>query len=248
MFTNDNAYQKRAPLPCCYTGAWPFPLSDMSDPYQFADSRALSAPFAQQLSRQPADGALAWLSTILATQAPALRAANAILLGYTGNRAAIDWIDANVGSPVAGQWGVAAALLGTPWPRIAGWLEQGGAHRLMGLDALLAYRKPAVNMSPLEQIASPVLPQAPARAELDAALAACLAASATPRIQAAAKSIASHAGEILRGGARGVAVADLPRLYLDPEAFQDAPAILERHETVADGMRHKLQNLLKGIL
>ncbi|WP_156894879.1 hypothetical protein [Janthinobacterium sp. 1_2014MBL_MicDiv] len=216
--------------------------------HQFADSRALHAPFAQQLSACPADGALAWLTAILATQAPALRSANAILLAYTGNHAAIGWIDANVGSPVAGQWGVAAALLDTPWPRIAGWLGQGGAHRLMALDALLAYRKPAVNMSPLEQIAAPVLAQAPARAELDAALAACLAASATPRMQAAVNSIGKHAGEILRGGPRGVAVADLPRLYLDPAAFQDAPAILERHETVVGGMRQNLQNLLKGIL
>jgi hypothetical protein len=220
----------------------------MSDDYQFSDSRALSEPFAQQLSQQQPDGALAWLTAILATQAPALRSSNATLLAYTGNPAATDWIDANVGSPVAGQWGVAAALLDTPWPRIAGWLGQGGAHRLMALDTLLAYRKPAVNMSPLEQIAAPVLPQAPARAELDAALAACLAASPTPRIQAAVNSIQQHADDILRGGPRGVAVADLPRLYLDPAPFKDACSILERHETVVGGMRQNLQNLLKGIL
>lgn len=216
--------------------------------HQFADSRALSEPFTQQLSQQQPDGALAWLTAILATQAPALRSSNAILLAYTGNPAAIDWIETNVGSPVAGQWGVAAALLDTPWPRIAGWLGQGGPHRLMALDTLLAYRKPAVNMSPLEQIAAPVLPQAPARADLDAALAACLAASSTPRIQAAVNSIQQHADDILRGGPRGVAVADLPRLYLDPEPFKDAPAILAQHETVAAGMRQNLQNLLKGIL
>ena len=219
----------------------------MYNALQFADSRALRAPFAQQLSSHPPDGALAWLTAVLATQAPALRSANAILLAYTGNPAAIAWIDANVGSPVAGQWGMAAALLGTPWPRIAGWLRQGGAHRLMALDALLAYRMPAVNMSPLEQIAAPVLPQAPARAELDATLAACLAASTTPRIEAAVTAIRSQAGDILRGGPRGVAVADLPRLYLDPAPFKDAPAILQRHETVAGGMRQNLQNLLKGI-
>ncbi|AQR71912.1 hypothetical protein BZG29_12030 [Janthinobacterium sp. LM6] len=118
----------------------------------------------------------------------------------------------------------------------------------MALDTLIAYRKPAVNMSPLEQIAAPVLPQAPARADLDAALAACLAASATPRIQAAVSSIQQHADEILRGGPRGVAVADLPSLYLDPAPFQDAPAILEQHEAVVGGMRQNLQNLLKGIL
>ncbi|MGK5064013.1 hypothetical protein [Janthinobacterium sp. LB3P112] len=59
----------------------------MSEELQFADSRALHAPFAQQLSQLSPDGALAW-------------------------------IDVNVGSPVAGQWGVAAALLDTPWPHI----------------------------------------------------------------------------------------------------------------------------------
>ena len=216
--------------------------------HQFADSRALAEPYAQQLSANPPGGALAWLTAILATQAPALRSSNAILLAYTGNPAAIDWIDTNVGSPVAGAWGVAAALLGTPWPRILDWLQRGGPHRLMALDTLYAYRKPAVNMSPLEQIAAPVLPQAPARAGLDAALAACLAASATPRIQAAVNSINIHADDILRGGPRGVAVADLPRLYLDPAPFKHAPAILEQHATVVDGMRENLQNLLKGIL
>ena len=216
--------------------------------HQFADSRALSAPFSQQLASHPGDGALAWLTCVLAAQAPALRSSNAILLAYTGNPAAIDWIDANVGSPVAGAWGVAAALLGTPWPRILDWLQRGGAHRLMALDTLYAYRKPAVNMSPLEQIAAPVLPQAPARADLDAALAACLAASSTPRIQAAINSINQHVDEILRGGPRGVAVADLPHLYLDPAPFKHAPAILEQHATVVGGMRENLQNLLKGIL
>ena len=216
--------------------------------HQFADSRALGAPFAQQFSNDPPDGALAWLTAILATQAPALRSSNAILLAYTGNPAAIDWIDANIGSPVAGAWGVAAALLGTPWPRILDWLQRGGPHRLMAVDTLRAYRKPAVNMSPLEQIAAPVLPQAPARAELDAALAACLAASATPRIQAAIDSINKHVDNILRGGPRGVAVADLPRLYLDPAPFKHAPAILEQHESVMGGMRENLQNLLKGIV
>ncbi|MGK5059664.1 hypothetical protein ACQ4WY_22290 [Janthinobacterium sp. LB2P49] len=220
----------------------------MSEELQFSDSRALHAPFAQQLSQLSPDGALAWLTAILATQAPALRSSNAILLAYTGTPAALDWIDANVGSPVAGQWGVAAALLDTPWPRILDWLQRGGPHRLMALDALHAYRKPAANMSPLEQIAAPVLPQAPSRAALDAALATCLAASATPRIHAAVNSINRHVDDILRGGPRGVPVADLPRLYLDPAPFQDASSILDRHETVVDGMRQNLQNLLKGIL
>ena len=51
--------------------------------HQFADSRALSAPFSQQLASQPGDGALAWLTCVLATQAPALRSSNAIFLKGT---------------------------------------------------------------------------------------------------------------------------------------------------------------------
>jgi hypothetical protein len=53
---------------------------------------------------------------------------------------------------------------------------------------------------------------------------------------------------MVRGGPRGVAAADLPHLYLDPAPFQDATSTLERHVTVVGGMRHNLQNLLKGML
>ncbi|MFZ4878162.1 hypothetical protein ACL9RI_24010 [Janthinobacterium sp. Mn2066] len=215
----------------------------MPEQYRHFDSRDLSAPFAEQLINNPADGALAWLTNILATQSPALRASNSILLGYTGNPAAIDWIESNVGSPVSSQWGVAAALLGTPWPRIAGWLQRGGPHRLMALDTLLAYRKPAVNMSPLEQVAAPVLPQAPSRTDFGAALNACLAVNSTPRIQSSIAALARLADDILRDEARGVAVTDLPRLYLDPAPFREASAILARHNAVVDGMRENLQNL-----
>lgn len=218
----------------------------MPEQYRHFDSRELSAPFAEQLISNPADGALAGLTNILAIQSPALRSSNAILLGYTGNSAAIHWIESNVGSPVSSQWGVAAALLGTPWPRLLGWLQRGGPHRLMALDALLACRKPAVNMSPLEQIAAPVLPQQPSRADFDAALHACLAVNSTPRIKSSVAALTRLADDILRKEARGVAVADLPRLYLDPTPFREASTILARHNAVADGMRKNLQNLLEG--
>lgn len=218
----------------------------MPEQYRHFDSRDLSAPFAEQLISNPADGALAWLTSVLAIQSPALRAANVILLAYTGNPAAIDWIESNVGSPVSSQWGVAAALLGTPWPRLAGWLQRGGPHRLMALDALLACRKPAVNMSPLQQIAAPVLPQQPSRAEFAKALNACLSINSTPRIESSVASLIRLADEILRDEARGVAVADLPRLYLDPEPFRNAPGILTQHNKVLEGMRENLQNVLQG--
>ncbi|WP_300755350.1 hypothetical protein [Janthinobacterium sp.] len=218
----------------------------MPEQYRHFDSRGLSAPFAEQLISNPADGALAWLTSVLAIQSPALRAANAILLAYTGNPAAIDWVDDNAGSPVSSQWGVAAALLGTPWPRLAGWLQRGGPHRLMALDALLAYRKPAVNMSSLEQIAAPVLPQQPSKAEFATALNACLAINSTPRIESSVASLTRLADEILRDEARGVAVADLPRLYLNPGPFRNAPGILTQHNQVVEGMRENLQNMLQG--
>ena len=216
----------------------------MTEPRQFSDARDLGAAFDAQLACDPADGALAWLADILPVQTPAVRSASAHLLGYTGNPDAIAWLDAHVASPVTGQWGVAAALLGTPWPRIADWLRRGGPHRLMALDTLLAYRKPAPNMAPLEQLAAPVLPQAPGRLELDAALAACLAAPGTPRVQAAAESITCLADEILRDGPRGVPVAHLPRLFLDPRPF-DGAAVLDRHQAIVDEHRAQLDQLLR---
>jgi hypothetical protein len=51
----------------------------MPEQYRHFDSRELSAPFAEQLISNPADGALAWLTNILAIQSPALRSLNAIL-------------------------------------------------------------------------------------------------------------------------------------------------------------------------
>ena len=219
----------------------------MTEPQQFSDSRDVSAAFHEQLAAHPADGALAWLAATLPVQTPAVRSASAHLLGYTGNPAAIAWLDAHVATPVTGQWGVAAALLGTPWPRIAGWIARGGPHRLMALDALLACRKPAPNMAPLEQLAAPVLEQPPPRGELDAALAACLAAHGTPRVQAAVESITGFTDEILRDEPRGVPVADLPRLLLDPRPFDGAASVLDRHQAIVDDSRAQLQQLLRDI-
>jgi hypothetical protein len=50
----------------------------MPEQYQSADSCALRLPFVQQLSHRPADAALARMSAILATHAPAPRTANAL--------------------------------------------------------------------------------------------------------------------------------------------------------------------------
>ena len=53
-------------------------LAPAMSEHQFADSRTLNTPFSQQLASHSGDGALAWLTCVLATQAPALRSSNAI--------------------------------------------------------------------------------------------------------------------------------------------------------------------------
>lgn len=219
----------------------------MSDDLRFADSRALHEPFSRQLASYDPDGSLRWIVGVLATQSNALRSSNAELVAYTGNRAAIDWLEATVASPVTGNWGRAAALLGTPWPRISHWLNMGGPHLLMGLDTLIAYRKPAPNMSPLAQIAAPVLPQAPSPVTFEADILACLKSNTSPRIQEDVKSVLGYAGEILKRDGRGVPVESLPQLYLFPEKFLGAGPILDRQESMISGMRRSFEALLKSI-
>lgn len=216
----------------------------MKNELQHADSRALYEPFADVLLTQSRDDAFRWITGVLATQAGSLRSSNAELVAYSGSGLAIDWFEANVGSPVAGSWGVGAAMAGTPWPRISAWLDAGGPRMLMALDALRAYRKPAPNMSPLAQIAAPTLPQAPTASELEGALSRVLEQHNTPRIQAAVEAIRRYSGEILDRDRRGVEVHDLPRLYATPESFPAAGPILRKHEEILSGMQQAMDDVL----
>ena len=190
---------------------------------------------------------MSWLIAVLASQSPALRASNSDLVAYTGCRNAIVWLDENVGSPVTGNWGTAAALLGVAWPLLTTWLQRGGAHQLMALDALIAYRKPAPNMSPLHQIAAPVLLEPPTVDELEIALAAVLAVKDTPRIRNAVTGIRKCAEEILEPRARQVVVEDMAKLYLQPENFLDAERVLSRHSEMVSGMRDSIQKVLNSL-
>ena len=210
-----------------------------------ADSRVLHEPFSWHLENRGPRGAFTWLVGVLSTQKPALRSSNCSLVAYTGCPDALDWIETNVGSPVTHQWGDAAALLGAPWPRIASWLSAGGSRQLMALDALLTYRAPAPNMAPLVQIASPVLLDAPGRYELEVRLNEVLRARSNPRVQSAVTGVLKHVDEILTPRSRGVPVADLPKLYLHPEAFPRAGPVLDRHTTVTAGIRQSIQDMLQ---
>lgn len=216
----------------------------MSADLQNADSRALYEPFSKALGASNSRAALAWLVGVLATQSANLRSSNSYLVAYTGCPEAIDWLEATVASPVTTHWGQGAALLGTPWPRIRNWLVAGGSRQLMALDTLIAYRPPAPNMAPLAQIAAPVLPEAPTLVEYQATLMAVLNEQTTPRVRKAVENVLANATETLSRKNRGVSVADLPLLFLQPEVFQNASEILGRHDSVISGMRQSVQDLL----
>src|SRR3546814_19398128 len=81
----------------------------------------------------------------------------------------------------------------------------------MGLDALIAYRLPALNMSPLHQIVAPVMPGAPNPDELESALASTLASKDPPRIRSVVSGIQKYRSAILAPRRRLVSVANLGR-------------------------------------
>lgn len=200
--------------------------------------------FGSRLASAQPDGTYAWLAQTLQSLPATQRAVHAALIAFTGKLEAIAWLEDNVASPVTDAWGIGAALLGTPWPRISSWLAAGGARRLMALDAIFACRSPAPNMSPLHQIAAPVLPEAPTPAELEASLAAALAAAPTPRIQSSVAAIRRCSAEILAIRSRNVAAADLPKLFLNPEDFTGAARILERHAEISGGIRESVEQAI----
>lgn len=216
----------------------------MSIDLQNADSRALHEPFSEYLGASSPHAALAWLIGVLATQSPALRSSNSYLVAYTGCAQAIDWLEATVASPVTTHWGQGAALLGTPWPRIKSWLAAGGPRQMMALDTLIAYRAPAPNMAPLAQIAAPVLSDAPELTEYQETLSAVLNEQSTPRTRKAVESALAYADEVISRDKRGVSVADLPMLFLQPQLFKNASEILGRQDEVISGMRQSIQDLL----
>jgi len=216
----------------------------MSTDLRNADSRTLYEPLSQCLRESGPRATFAWLVSVLESQSPALRSSNSYLVAYTGCPEAIDWLEANVASPVTTHWGQGAALLGTPWPRIKVWLASGGPKQMMALDTLIAYRAPAPNMAPLTQIASPVLPEAPEQSEYQTSLNAVVAEASTPRIRKSVESALAYASEILSRKNRGVAVADLPVLFLQPEQFANASEILGQHNAVISGVRKSIQDML----
>ncbi len=210
-----------------------------------ADSRALHGPFATILATQTPDDAFRWIVDVLTAQGSNLRSSNSHLVAYTGSDLALDWFESAVASPVSNHWGSGAALLGASWPRISAWLTSGGPQMLMALDALIAYRNPAPNMAPLAQIAAPVLLDAPSLSKFEQAVLSILETNSTPRIKSSVESVMKYSDEILRGGHRGVAVFDLPKLFLTPDKFLNAQPILNQHDSAVSGFRNSIKALIR---
>ena len=72
---------------------------------------------------------------------------------------------------------------------------------------------------------------------------AVLNEQSTPRIRKTVDSVLGYGAEILSRKNRGVAVADLPLLFLQPELFPNASEILGRHDEIFSGVRQSIQEL-----
>ena len=210
-----------------------------------ADSRQLAEPMEKMLIERGAEATFTWLTELLSMQRPSLRSSNANLIAYTGHRDAIAWLENNVASPVTTQWGEAAALLGADWNKIKGWLQSERPKQLMALDTLYAYRLPAPNMSAFAQIAAPALENAPSEKELKFVLEATLSSGGNPRMRQTIERMMNYIHQIVEVRKRGVKISDLPRLYVDPESFENAKRILDQHEAVVSNMRSSLNSLIE---
>jgi hypothetical protein len=110
----------------------------------------------------------------------------------------LDWIEATVpGRNVRGAWGSLAARSGVGWDRLSTWLANGRPLSLVALDALLATAHAVETPGPDDLIA-PGLPDPPARAELDRALAAYAARDPVPRVTQTIERIGNAARLLVR--------------------------------------------------
>ena len=210
-----------------------------------ADSRQLSEPMEKMLIEHGAEATFTWLAELLSMQRPSLRSSNASLIAYTGHKDAIAWLENNVVSRVSTNWGEAVALLGADWNQIKGWLQSEKPKQLMALDALYAYRLPAPNMSGFAQIAAPSLENAPSEQELIFVLEETLSSGGNPRMRQTIERIMKYTPQIVEVRERGVKVSDLPKLYVDPESFENGKNILDQHEAIISNMRSSLRSLIE---
>jgi hypothetical protein len=154
----------------------------------------------QTLASEGEEATLARLLAKLDEAPLSTRRDNLYLLTNFPCAAALDWLEARIGSPVVETWGTTAALLGIRWERIAEWMARGRPHSLAALDALVAYAIPSPGSSLLHREVKPLLIEPPSLDELRRAMATLVAVDDAPRVAKTVGVILNCATEILRGG------------------------------------------------
>jgi hypothetical protein len=91
-----------------------------------------------------------------------------------------------------------------------------------------------------------IIPDAPSAMEFEMVVKSVITETSSFRLRKSVENALAYADEILSRKNRGVAVSDLPLLFLQPELFANAPGVLRKHEVVMSGMRQSIQNLLKN--
>jgi len=112
-------------------------------------------------------------------------------LSYFHSRDSLDWIEANVTSPVTEDWGRLAAASRLDWGRAVSWLETGRLVSLVALDALAAIVRP---QSPLLRDYGPQLEDKPQRDEFEAVLKSYQERDAAPRVKMTIRFLIENAG------------------------------------------------------
>ncbi|MCF7480110.1 hypothetical protein L3V32_25980 [Vibrio sp. J2-4] len=206
----------------------------------------LSDQMAEMLLNAGPEITFEWLISLLAQQRPELKSSNSKLVAYTGCSKALDWLEDNVSSPVTTHWGEGAALLGVPWERVKHWLTQDKNHKIMALDTLYAYRLPAPNMAPFSQIAAPVLENMPSVVEFELTLLEARKVDSNPRMRQTIDAILKYKTEILSDRERGVEVAHLPALFVNPEGFGESGEVMAAHNKVLADIKDSIKKIIGG--
>lgn len=124
------------------------------------------------------------------TRAGPDRATMALCLARFRSRRVLDWIKAEVRSPVGGSWGLLAACSNFSWPVAVEWLTAGRPLSLVALDALVILRgRRGPHQSQLVAELDPVLGEAPTDDEIVARLLAYQHVDDVPRVANALSSI-----------------------------------------------------------
>lgn len=114
-------------------------------------------------------------------------------LSYFRSRRTLDWIEANVSSPITESWGRLAAASRFDWGRAVAWLNAGRWLSLVALDALAAIVRP---LTPLLRELAPELEDKPARLTFAATLNEYAQHDPAPRVTRITKALIEHSATV----------------------------------------------------